>query len=62
MLKNNICITKIRKEMENNRIRDVQVDHYMMKKETICHISVIWDIEVMKLFTQSVRHIGNIVL
>ena len=37
--------------MENNRICDVIVDHFIMKKETICHISVIWDAEVIKLFT-----------
>ena len=33
--------------MENNRIRTVIVDHYIMKKETIRHIFVIWDTEVM---------------
>ena len=40
--------------MESNRIRDFIAHHLVMKKETICHISVIWDTEVMKLFTQSV--------
>ena len=45
--------------MEINRICDVIVDHFMMKKETICHMSVIWDTEVMKPFTQSARHIVN---
>ena len=45
--------------MENNRILEVIIDHFIMKKETICHISVIWDTEDMTLFTQSVRHIGN---
>ena len=83
MLKNDMCINKIRQavqkmgnykfqiaktktkycfasiKMENNRIREVIVDHFIMKKETICHISVIWDAEVMTLFAQSVRHIGN---
>ena len=39
--------------MASNRIRDVIVNHIMMKKQTIYHISVIWDTEVMKLFTQS---------
>ena len=37
----------------------IKVDHFIMKKETICHISVIWDTEVMKHFTQSVMHIRN---
>ena len=41
--------------MENNRICDVLVDHFIMKKETICHISAIWETDVIKLFTQSVR-------
>ena len=40
------------KKMENdNRIRDVTVDHFVKKKETICHTSVIWDTKVIKLFT-----------
>ena len=42
--------------MENNRISAVIVAHFIMKKETICHIFVISDTEVMKLFTQSERH------
>ena len=35
-----------------------------MKKETICKISVtcIWDIEVMALFVQSVRHIEKLIV
>ena len=45
-----------------DRICDVIVDHFIMKKETICHISVIWDIEVMTLFIQSARHIGKLIV
>ena len=33
-------------------ICDVIGDYFIRKKETICHISVIWDTEIMKLFTQ----------
>ena len=29
------------------------VDHFIMKKEIICHIFVIWDTEVTKRFTQA---------
>ena len=39
--------------MENNRICNVIVDHFMMRKETIWHISIIWDNEIMELFTVS---------
>ena len=42
--------------MENNGIRDVIVDHFIMKEEIICHICVIWVTGVMKLLAQSVRH------
>ena len=45
--------------MENNRISAVIVAHFIMKKKTICHIFVISDTEVMKLFTQSERHTVN---
>ena len=45
--------------MENNRISAVIVADFIMKKETICHIFVISDAEVMNLFTQSERHIRN---
>ena len=45
--------------MENSGIRDVTVDHSIIKKGTICHISVIWDTEDKKVFIQSVRLIGN---
>ena len=55
----NIVFLNVSIKMENNRIRDVIVDYFIMKKEIICHISVIWDTEVMTLFKQSVRHIGN---
>ena len=44
------------KKMENNRIRDIIVDHFIIKKEAICHIPVTGDTEVMKPFTQSVKH------
>ena len=46
-----------------NRICDVIVDQFIMKKETICQISVtcIWDIEVMTLFVQS-RHIEKLIV
>ena len=43
--------------MENNRISAIIVAHFIMKKETIRHIFVISDTEVLKLFTQSERHI-----
>ena len=46
-------------KMENNRFRDVTVDHFIRKKETMCCISIVWDTEVMKLITHSVRHIGS---
>ena len=49
------------KKMENI-ICDVIIDHFIIKKETICHISVIWNIEVMTLFIQSVRHIGKLIV
>ena len=42
--------------MDNNRISAVIVAHFITKKETIRHIFVISDTEVMKLFTQSERH------
>ena len=45
--------------MENNRISAVIVAHFIMKKETIRHILVISDTEVMKLFTRSERNIRN---
>ena len=45
-----------------NRICDIIVDQLIMKKDTICHISVIGDIEVMTLFIQSVRHIGKLIV
>ena len=32
--------------MEKNRSRHVIADHFIRKKETICHIFVIWDTEV----------------
>ena len=49
-------------KMENNRICDVTVDHFIMIKKTICHTFVIWDTEVLTLFTQSVRHIGKLIV
>ena len=45
-----------------NRICDVIDDQFIMKKETICQISVIWDIEVMTLFVHSVRHIEKLIV
>ena len=42
--------------MENNRISAVIVADFIMKKETIRHMFMISDTEVMKLFTQSERH------
>ena len=45
--------------MENNRICNVIVDHFKIKKGAICHISVIFDAEIIRLFTQSVQHIEN---
>ena len=59
----NIVFLNVSIKMENNRIGDVIiVDHFMMKKETIRHISINWDTEVMKFLTQSVRHIGNTII
>ena len=52
--KQNIVFLNVSIKLENNRIRDVIVDYFIMKKEIICQISVIWDTEVMTLFKQSV--------
>ena len=45
--------------MQNNRISAVIVSHFIMKKETIRHIFVISDTEVIKLFTRSEGHFRN---
>ena len=45
--------------MENNRISAVIVGHFIMKKETIRHIFVTLDTEVMKLLKRSERHARN---
>ena len=55
----NMVLLSVSIKMENNRIGVITVNHIKMKKETICHISVIWDIDIMKLFTKSVGHNGN---
>ena len=52
----NIVFLDVTIKIENNRIRDVMVDRFMVKQETICHISVTRNTEVMKHVTQSVRH------
>ena len=45
--------------MDNNRISAVIVAHFIRKKETIRHIFVISDTEVMKLLKRSERHAIN---
>ena len=55
----NITLLNVSIKRENNRIGDLIVDHFIMKELTICHISVIWDTEVMKPFIQSVKNIEN---
>ena len=45
-------IANVNIEMENNRIRDVIGDHFIMKKQKIYHICIIWSTEAMNPLKQ----------